>query len=239
MSNHKHDAKNGQALDVNDALAKSEAFFIKYKKQAIVLLVAVVVIVGGSFAYVYGYSKPREAKAQECLGIVMQKYVQSQNYELALKGEGKVLGLTKIVSKYGSTDAGNLAAYEAGLCYYNLGKTKDAIKYLEKFSAKGDATVSAQALSSLANAYAADGQKDKAVSTFKAAAEATDVPELSAQALFNAGIILEDQKKNDEALKLYQDIKQKYPTASICARQQQNGVLLDAVIDKYIERLSK
>ncbi len=239
MSNQKHDAKNGQALDVNDALARSEAFFIKYKKQVIAAIVAVVVIVGGSFAYVYGYSKPREAKAQEALGIVMQRYVQMQNYDLALKGEGKVLGLTKIAEKYSSTDAGNLAAYEAGLCYYNLGKTKDAIKYLEKFSPKGDATVSAQALSSLANAYAADGQKDKAVSTFKEAADATDIPELSAQALFNAAVILEDQKKNDEALKLYQSIKEEYPTASICSRTEQNGVVLDAVIDKYIERLSK
>ena len=39
--------KNTQALDVNETLAKSEAFFIKYKKQVITAIVAVVVIVGG------------------------------------------------------------------------------------------------------------------------------------------------------------------------------------------------
>ena len=105
--------KNTQALDVNETLAKSEAFFIKYKKQVITAIVAVVVIVGGSFAYVYGYSKPREEKAQECLGIVMQQYVMAQDYEHALKGEGKTLGLAKIADKYSSTDAGNLAKYEA------------------------------------------------------------------------------------------------------------------------------
>lgn len=231
--------KNNQTLDVNDTLAKSEAFFIKYKKQVITAIVAVVVVVGGTFAYIYGYSKPREEKAQECLGIVMQKYVMTQDFEHALKGEGKTLGLTKIADKYSSTDAGNIAKYEAGVCYYQLGKTKEAIKYLESYSTQGDATVSAQALSVLANAYASDKQLDKAVDTFKKAAKATNVPALSSQALFDAAVILESQNKKDDALKLYQDIKANYPSAPLCIRQQQNGVVLDAIIDKYIERLSK
>ena len=45
MSNQKN---TQQALDVNETLAKSEAFFIKYKKQVITAIVAVAVIVGGS-----------------------------------------------------------------------------------------------------------------------------------------------------------------------------------------------
>lgn len=231
--------KKNQSLDVNDSLAKSEAFVIKYKKQIITAIVAVVVVVGGIFAYIYGYSKPREDKAQEMLGIVMQKYVMTQDFEHALTGEGKTLGLEKIASKYGSTNAGNLAKYEAGICNYQLGKTKQAIKFLEDFSTKGDATVSPQALFALANCYAADKQPDKAVETFKKAAKATDVPALCAEYLFQAGIILESQKKNDDALKIYQEIKENYPTAPLCARQQQNGVILDAMIDKYIEKLSK
>jgi len=231
--------KKNQSLDVNDSLAKSEAFVIKYKKQIITAIVAIVVVVGGTFAYIYGYSKPREDKAQELLGIVMQKYIMTQDFEHALTGEGKTLGLEKIANKYGSTDAGNLAKYEAGICNYQLGKTKQAIKFLEDFSTKGDATVSAQALFALANCYAADKQLDKAVDTFKKAAKATDVPALCSEYLFQAGIILQSQKKYDDALKIYQQIKEDYPTAPLCARQQQNGVILDAMIDKYIERLGK
>ena len=231
--------KTNQTLDVNDALAQSEAFVIKYKKHIITGAIAIVVVVGGFFAYLYGYSKPREDKAQELLGIVMQKYVMQQDYEKALKGEGKTMGLTKIADTSGSTDAGNVACYEAGLCYYQLGKNADAIKYLEKFSPKGDNTVSAQGLFALANCYANAKQLDKAVDTFKKAAKQTDVPALCAEYLFQAGQILESQKKNDEALKIYQDIKDSYPTAPICSRQQQNGVVMDAIIDKYIERLSK
>lgn len=231
--------KNEQTLDVNETLAKSEAFVIKYKKQIITALVAAVIGVGGTLAYIYGYAKPREEKAQELLGVVMQKYVMTQDFEHALKGEGKTLGLIAIADKYSSTDAGNIAKYEAGICNFNLGKTKEAIKYLEDFSTQDDATVSAQALYALGNCYATDKQFDKAVSTFKKAAEATSVPALSAEYLFQAGLILESQKKNNEALEIYQNIKKQYPTAPMCAQQEQNGVLLDAVIDKYIERLSK
>lgn len=231
--------KKEQSLDVNETLAKSEAFVIKYKKQIITALVAAVIGVGGTLAYIYGYAKPREEKAQELLGVVMQKYVMTQDFEHALKGEGKTLGLIAIADKYSSTDAGNIAKYEAGICNFNLGKTKEAIKYLEDFSAQDDATVSAQALYALGNCYATDKQFDKAVSTFKKAAEATSVPALCAEYLFQAGLILENQKKKNEALEVYQNIKKQYPTAPMCAQQEQNGVLLDAVIDKYIERLSK
>lgn len=231
--------KKEQSLDVNETLAKSEAFVIKYKKQIITALVAAVIGVGGTLAYIYGYAKPREEKAQELLGVVMQKYVMTQDFEHALKGEGKTLGLIAIADKYSSTDAGNIAKYEAGICNFNLGKTKEAIKYLEDFSAQDDATVSAQALYALGNCYATDKQFYKAVSTFKKAAEATSVPALCAEYLFQAGLILENQKKNNEALEVYQNIKKQYPTAPMCAQQEQNGVLLDAVIDKYIERLSK
>lgn len=237
MSTQKH--KSNQALDVNNALAESEAFVIKYKKQLITAAIAIVVVVGGFFAYLYGYSKPREEKAQELLGIVMQQYVMQQDFEHALKGEGKTMGLEKIATKYGSTDAGNIAAYEAGICYYQLGKTKEAIKYLEQFSPQGDETVSPQGLFALANCYAANNQLDKAVDTFRKAAKATEVPALCSEYLFQAGQILESKKKNDEALQVYKEIKEKYPTAPLCANQQQNGVILGAMIDKYIEKLSK
>ena len=65
------------------------------------------------------------------------------------------------------------------------------------------------------------------------------MPALCAEYLFQAAQILESQKKNDEALALYQEIKENYPDAPLCSRQQQGNVVLDAIIDKYIQRLSK
>lgn len=231
--------KDQQALDVNNALATSEAMIIKYKKPIITALAVVVIAVGGFFAYLYGYAKPHEDKAQELLGIVMQKYIAQQDFEHALKGEGKTAGLLKIADEYSSTDAGNIACYQAGICYYHQGKHAEAIQYLEKYSTCGDETVSAQALFTLGNCYATTGKLDKAVDAFKDAAKATEVPALCAEYLFQAAQILESQKKNDEALALYQEIKENYPDAPLCSRQQQGNVVLDAIIDKYIQRLSK
>ena len=39
--------KKEAALDVNNAMAQSEAFIIKYKKQLLIALAAVAVVVGG------------------------------------------------------------------------------------------------------------------------------------------------------------------------------------------------
>ena len=167
-------------------------------------------------------------------GMDVTELVRSRN-----KLKESNLLLQAIMDKYASTDAGNLAYYQAGLCNYQLGKTKEAIKCLEEFSPKGDNTVSAQALFALANCYASDKQIDKAIDTFKKAAKETDVPALCAEYLFQAGVLLESQKKNNEALEIYQQIKADYPTAPLCSRQQQGNVVMDAMIDKYIDKLSK
>ena len=232
--------KNNQTLDVNETIVKSEAFVIKYKNQILAAVAAVVLAVGGIFAYIYGYSQPREDKAQELLGIAMQTYLPQEDFEHALKGEGTTLGFEQIAKEYSSTDAGNLAKYEAGYCNFKLGKFEEAIKYLEDFDTQSDNVVSAQALNILANSYANNKQLDEAVKTFKKAANATKVPALCAQYLFNAGVILDNQNKSEEALKLFQDIKASYPTAPVCMENAfGEGILGNAVIDKYIEKLSK
>ena len=230
--------KKQNALDVNDKIAQSEAFISKYKKQLIIGIVAVVVIVGGTFAYIYGYAKPREEKAQELLGNVMQKYVMKQDFENALKGDAQTPGLTKIAETYGSTDAGNVANYEAGICYFQMGKIKEAIASLEKFSTKGDNTISAQAVAALANCYAADGQIDKAIETFKEAAKEADNDATSPDYLMEAALLLENQNKKEEALKIYEQIKAEYPRSQIVQPQSVGGAYVSQ-IDKYIERVSK
>ena len=78
----------------------------------------------------------------------------------------------------------------------------------------------------LGNAYAHVNQLDKAVSTLKKAAEKADNNTLSPTFLIQAGEILESQQKKDEALKLYQQVKEKY-YASMAYQ----------TIDAYIERV--
>ena len=225
-----------EALEVSEALNKSEAFFNKNKNAIIIAVVALLVIIAGIFFYKEYVSGPREDKASTALGRG-QEYFNAEQFDKALNGDGaSYAGFAKIASDYSNTDAGNLANLYAGLCQANLGKWKEAIAYLEKFSTAGDDMVSPAAVAALGNAYAHVNELDKAVSTLKKAADMADSKgnegvnnSIAPTFRLQAAEILESQGKKDEALKIYQDIKAKYTNSGLVQSQE---------IDKYIERAS-
>ena len=220
------------ALNVEETLNKSEAFFLKYKKAIIYGVLAVIVVIAGVIVYKQYVSAPREDKASTALAKG-QEYFQQDLYEKALNGDGAgYAGFVKVASDYSSTEAGNLANLYAGLCYAGLGKWNEAAKYLEEFDTKDDQMISPAAEGALGNAYAHLNQLDKAVETLKKAAKMADSEaegnannSLSPTFLIQAGEILESQNKKDDALQIYQDIKKKYVNSPIATE-----------IDKYIER---
>ena len=158
---------------------------------------------------------------------------QNQQFAQALNGDSTgYAGFVKIASDYSSTPAGNLANLYAGLCYANLDKWEDAVKFLDKYSPANDEMVSPAAVAALGNAYAHVKQLDKAVEALKKAAKMADSQalentnnSLSPTFLIQAATILESQNKKAEALKIYQDIKKKYVNSAVASE-----------IDKYIER---
>lgn len=124
----------------------------------------------------------------------------------------------------------------AGIAYFNLGEYKKAIEQLEAFSPQGDATVSANALAALGNAYVADKQFDNGVKYLEKAASQADNDALSPEYLIQAGLVLENQGKKADANALYIRIKNDYPRSRYSQNGVQNGVSTGAEIDKYIER---
>ena len=216
------------ALNVEETLNKSEAFFLKYKKAIIYGVLAVIVVVAGVIVYNQYVSAPREDKASTALAKG-QEYFQQDLYEKALNGDGAgYAGFVKVAADYSSTEAGNLANLYAGLCYAGLGKWNEAAKYLEEFDTQDDQMISPAAEGALGNAYAHINQLDKAVTHLKNAAKNADNNSLSPTFLIQAGEILESQGKAAEALELYKQVKEKY----VYSMQSQT-------IDKYIERASK
>ena len=216
------------ALNVEETLNKSEAFFLKYKKAIIYGVLAVIVVIAGVIVYNQYVAAPREDKASTALAKG-QEYFQQDLYEKALNGDGAgYAGFVKVAADYSSTDAGNLANLYAGLCYAGLGKWNEAAKYLEDFDTKDDQMISPAAEGALGNAYAHLNQLDKAVTHLKNAAKNADNNSLSPTFLIQAGEILESQGKAAEALELYKQVKEKY----VYSMQYQT-------IDKYIERASK
>ena len=215
------------APTMEQSLNQSEAFFLKYKKAIIAAVVALIVIVAGIVLYKTYVSGPREVKASTAIAKG-QEYFQAANYEMALNGDSvNFKGFAKLADEYSSTAAGNLANLYAGLCYAKIDKWENAVKYLEKYDAADDQMISPAAEGALGNAYAHLNQLDKAVSHLKKAAEKADNNSLSPTFLIQAGEILESQGKNDEALKLYQTVKEKYFNS-----------MAYQTIDGYIERVS-
>ena len=219
---------------MEQTLNKQEVFFLKYKKAIVIAVVAVIVIIAGSIAYNTFYAGPREDKAATAIAKAQELFA-AQQYELALKGDKSFEGFLQVASNYSGTDAANLANLYAGLCYANLDKWQDAVKYLDQFSTQDDAFISPSAMAALGNAYAHTKQIDKAVSCLKKAAdmansEAKDGVNISVAptCLMQAARLLESQNKNDEALSIYKEIKTKYVKS-----------YYNSEIDKYIERLTK
>lgn len=212
---------------------------MKNKKAIIACIAALVVVVGGFFAYKYLYQQPREDKAQALLAKG-QALAAQQKFDEALKGEGQFPGLLKLISNYSGTDAANVAKAQAGFCYAQQGKYKEAVAQLEDFSPAGDNSLSPAALGALANAYAGVGQIDKAVSTYQEAAKRAENDILSPLYLVKAGELLETQKKYAEAVKVYQQVKENYPRSQYSVnQQQQDGSVGAALIDVFIERATR
>lgn len=216
--------KKQEALDMEEAITQSEAFVLKHKKSLISGIVAVIVIIAGILCYKNYYAAPREEKASAAMAKAWELFRQDE-YEKALKGDKGIAGFTQIMKEYSGTDAAKMAKVLAGESYAQLGKYKEAVEMLEGFNA-GDAMITPAVKGTLGNCYAQLNQLDKAVSTLLEAAKMADNNSLSPIYLIQAGQILESQGKKEEALKAYQQIKDKY----FQSMQYQE-------IDKYIERL--
>ena len=217
----------GAPNTVEETLGKNEAFFLKYKKQIIGIVIAIVVIIAGASLYHTYVATPKEQKASTVLAKGQDYFAQEQ-FDKALNGDGAAFpGFLKVASEYSSTDAGNLANLYAGLCYANMGKWTEAADYLNKFDGADDQMISPAAEAALGNAYAHLKDYDKAVKYLKSAAEKSDNNSLSPTFLIQAGEILESQGKKAEALELYKQVKEKY----FNSMQYQT-------IDEYIERAS-
>jgi tetratricopeptide repeat protein len=212
-----------------ETLNKSEAFFMKHGKTAIIAIVAILVVVAGFFLYKTFVSEPKETEASTQLAQA-QKLFQAQQFDQALKV------FQKVQSDYSSTNAGNLANLYVGLCYAHQEKPNwsKALENVQKYSTSNDQIISPASQMALGDIYANNNQNDKAVESFKKAADMANAKgfeginmSIAPLALRKAGIILESEGKKADALKLYEEIKTKYVNSP-----------MSQDIDKYIERAS-
>jgi tetratricopeptide (TPR) repeat protein len=203
-------------------LSKTEQFLEQNYKPLLIGLAVVVVLVG-LFWLSKLYLTKRNDEAQSQM-YQAQKYLELDSINLALNGDGNYLGFLDIAKEYKFTKAGNLARYGAGICNLHLGNYQEAIDFLDKYSKK-DKVIGSIAIGATGDAYVELGNTDKGLAKYLEAAEFAGNSFNTPLFLMKAAELYEINGKYADALKLYEQIKEEYPTST-------EG----SSIDKYIAR---
>ena len=211
--------------EVEHALTTAELYFEKNSKIISIIFGAAVVVALLLLATHRFYSLPREVKAKEQM-FVAEQYFEKDSFNLAINGDGNYPGFLDIIDDYGSTPAGKLARYYAGISNLHLGKYQEAIDFLEDFKTS-DLLVAPVAKGATGDAYCELGNKEKAVKLYMEAAELNPNAFTTPIYYLKAGNLYETLGNKDKALAAYKVIKDKYAESN-------EG----RSIDKYIARLT-
>jgi len=207
-----------------DPLITLTAFYETNKKTISTVTTIIVVIVAGYFGYTKLYKGPAEEKAATALSFP-QLYLQVDSLNMAMNGDGKNPGFTKIAKKFDGTAAGNLAHYYEGVCYMKMGDYQNAIKSLKDFNGKGT-MVGNMADGLLGQAYMESGNNAQAIESFKKATSDKDDALVTPMYLYELGLAYEASNNANDAKAAFKRIRDEYPK-SIHARD----------IDKELARL--
>lgn len=192
---------------VETSVSKFEQFYEKYNKVIWGVIIAIVVVWLAALAYHRYIYQPKCAEAQE-QAFPAEANFRNGEYELALNGDGNVLGFTEIIDSYG-TKAGKAVYMYAGVCELRLGNFENAVSYLKKYNGK-EPILAARALACLGDAYVGlENYKDAVAAFKKAVAKADNV--YAAGYLVKEGLALEKLGDKAAALKCYTTVKNDYP----------------------------
>ena len=214
--------KNENVEAVVEAVSKTEKFFNENGKVlggivAGFAVVAAIVFCWYKFAY-----QPAVEEAQGQMAVAEENF-RAADYELALNGDGNVLGFTQIIDEYGAK-AGKAVYFYAGVCELRLGNYELAIKDLKAYKGT-DEILKARALACIGDAYVGLENYAEALVYFEKAAAVVENM-YAAGYLLKAGVVAEKLGENAKALGFYETIKDQYPQSMEAYE-----------IDKYIGRV--
>ena len=209
--------------DSGEVLLNMQSWYEKNRKRvntiATVALIAIAAVIGWRMM-----SEGKEDKAATQMSFA-QRYFEMDSLTKALNGDGQHLGFTQIIKKHGSTKAGNLSHYYAGIIYLRTGDFKNAVKHLEDFNGKGTILERAAA-GALGDAHMEQNQPKKAIEAYEEAAADKEDEIMSPMYLQRLGMAYEMNKQPEKAKEAYKRLRDEYPT-SAPARD----------IDRYLARL--
>lgn len=208
--------------DLDKEALQTERFLEKNAKLLSIIFVGLIAVVLGYFAYQQFVVEPKNENATKAYLAASNK-MQEGKMDEALGGKSAANpGFLGTYKDNGGTDAGKLAAYNAGLIRFKEGKYKEAYDLLDKFKSDNDILM-AMKYGAMADSQANLNKPEDALSLMNKAASASDDPYTSYYFTRKAGILALALKKNSEAKKYFSTIDEKF-------KEYDNGMS-----DAYIE----
>ena len=225
--------------NVEEALSKTELWIENNQKTLWIILIALLVV---AFA-IYGYSRYRTKRNEAAMNLSFPSeisfeenatkaidfasyYMQNEDYATALNGDGEKAGFLDIIKDYGSTKAGNLAAYYAGICYLKQGDYNNAIEYLKKYK-NDDQVFAPLALGLIGDCYLELGDQQNAAAYYEKATKKHPNDFATPMHLTKLGMTYEIMGNYAKALEAFKTLKKDYPTSSEANEANKNIAYLE------------
>lgn len=199
--------------------------FVKSNKNILTYIVGAIAVAAAAYlAYNY-WNTSQDEEAQAAL-FRSHNAFETDSLAKALKGTAAAPGLLQVADEYGSTDAGNVANFIAGVAFLKQGKYDDAIARLEKFSSS-DLLVQARAYSLIGDAYMEKKNPAEAVSFYKKAVDYKANKSFTPIYMNKLAIAQEAAKDNNSALETINSLIEKYPTSQEAAMAKRSKSKLE------------
>lgn len=169
MSKHLSDEELNHDVLI-DASAKSINYINNNRQTIVGAIVAVIVLVAAALGMNY-WNQINEVKAQTLLAKA-ETLFEADNFEAALNGDdiNFIMGFEELNEQYGSTKAGNLAAYYAAVCAFEIADYEKASAFINSFDVP-DGILGVSPLNLKASILEQNGNLEEAAATFVKAAE--------------------------------------------------------------------
>lgn len=204
--------KDAPVVDVEGALTRTEIYLEENKKSLTIIGVAILALAGLFVGYKFWYVPEQDAAAKEKLFMVENAFAKD-SFNIVISGNVNTPGAEEIADEYSATPSGNLARYMAGISYLRTGKYQEAIDNLEDFESD-DQVLSSIALGATGDAYMELGNVEEAIDHYLKAAGTNANKFTSPIYLKKAGIAYEEKGQFQDAVKVYEQIKNDYPESA-------------------------
>lgn len=244
MANKNNQAQDAQTTGIenlDESLSSFSSKVEKHRKKIGLAVTAIIVVAVAVIGFIFWNRHTDAESARKYSGVESKVMTQAMKADPAVQDSvykaAKMKELQAIAKSEAGKAGGNLANLDLAGMYYESGKYNEAIKCLNDAQIDEPA-MKASAKILLADCYVNVKKYGEALSALDEAANAAvDTPEIAVRALLKKALVLDEQKKYNDALAVYEKIIADYPQAA--AQISAAGMNVEAYAERERARLGK